>query len=74
MCKLELDYAIHIDNQQDVMKDHFKLKLHRDNFNKKVSIKIIKSIKGKFVDIIFDFKDLNIYSTLIYEDLYLKKL
>ena len=54
------------------MKDHFKLKLHRDNFNKKMSIKINKSIEGKFVDIIFDFKDL--ITTTIYEDLYLKKI
>ena len=72
VCKLEYDYGTHIDKQQLVMKDHFKLKLHRDNFNKKISIKINKSIEGKFVDIIFDFKDL--ITTTIYEDLYLKKI
>ena len=72
ICKLENDYSLHWTEQQDVMKDHFKLKLHRDNFNKKISININKSIEGKFVDIIFDFKDL--INTTIYEDLYLKKL
>ena len=46
------------------MKDHFKLKLHRDNFNKKISIKINKSIDGKFVEINFDFKEFNKYSNL----------
>ena len=72
VCKLEDDYSLHWTEQQFVMKNHFKLKLHRDNFNKKISIKINKSIEGKFVDIIFDFKDL--ITTTIYEDLYLKKL
>ena len=72
VCKLEDDYSLHWTEQQFVMKNHFKLKLHRDNFNKKISIKINKSIEGKFVDIIFDFKDL--ITTTIYEDLYLKKI
>ena len=72
VCKLEKDYSLNWTEQQFVMKDHFKLKLHRDNFNKKISIKINKSIEGKFVDIIFDFKDL--ITTTIYEDLYLKKI
>ena len=72
VCKLENDYSLHWTKQQFVMKKHFKLELHRDNFNKKISIKINKSIEGKFVDIIFDFKDL--ITTTIYEDLYLKKL
>ena len=72
ICKLEDDYSLHWTEQLDVMKDHFKLKLHRDNFNKKISMKINKSIEGKFVDIIFDFKDL--LTITIYEDLYLKKL
>ena len=71
VCKLEYDYSIHFDKQQFVMKNHFKLKLYRDNFKKKISIKINKSIEGKFVDIIFDFKDL--INTTMYEDLYLKK-
>ena len=72
VCKLEKDYSLALEEQQRVMKDHFKLKLHKDNFNKKISIKINKSIEGKFVDIIFDFKDL--MTTTIYEDLYLKKI
>ena len=66
VCKLEDDYSLHWTEQQFVMKNHFKLKLHRDNFNKKISIKINKSIEGKFVDKIFDFKDL--ITTKIYED------
>ena len=28
--KLEYDFSIHIDKQQFVMKNHFKLKLHRE--------------------------------------------
>ena len=72
VCKLEKDYSLDLEEQQHVMKDHFKLKLHKDNFNEKISIKINKSIEGKFVDIIFDFKDL--ITTTIYEDLYLKKI
>ena len=72
VCKLEKDYSLDLEEQQHVMKDHFKLELHKDNFNEKISIKINKSIEGKFVDIIFDFKDL--ITTTIYEDLYLKKL
>ena len=72
VCKLKYDCSIHIDKQQFVMKNHFKLKVHEDNFNKKISSKINKSIEGKFVDIIFDFKDL--VTTTIYEDLHLKKI
>ena len=59
-------------NNNMLKKSHFKLKLHIDNFNKNVFIKINKSIEDKFIDIIFDFKKLqNIH---IYEDLYLKRL
>ena len=72
LCKLEDDYSLKWQEQQQVMKDHFKLKLHEDNFNEKISITINKSIEDKFVDIIFDFKDL--ITTTIYEDLYLKKI
>ena len=72
ICKLENDYSLDSEEQQHVMKDHFKLQLHKDNFNEKISFKINKSIEGKFVDIIFDFKDL--MTKTIYEDLYLKKL
>ena len=58
MCKLEDDYSIHWTERLDVKKGHFKLKLHIDNFNKNVNIKINKSIEDKFIDIIFDFKKL----------------
>ena len=40
VCKLEYDYGTHIDKQQFVMKDHFKLKHHRDNFNKKYLLRL----------------------------------
>ena len=71
VCKLEDDLSLHWTEQQDVKRDHFKLKSHKDNFNKKISIKINKSIEGRFIDIIFDFKEF--LTTTIYEDLYLKK-
>ena len=54
------------------MEGHFNIKLHIDNFNKKISIKVNKSIEDKFVDIIFDFKGL--HNGFIYSDLYLKKI
>ena len=72
VCKLEDDLSLHWSEQQYVMKGHFKLKLHIDNFNIKISVKIDKSIEGKFIDIIFNFKEL--LNNFIYEDLYLKKL
>ena len=53
-------------------KDHFKLKLHIDNFKKNIIIKINKSIEDKFIDIIFDFKKLQ--NLNIYEDLHLKNI
>ena len=34
VCKLEDDYSLYCTEQQFVMKNHFKLKLHIDNFNK----------------------------------------
>ena len=55
VCELENDLSLHCSEQQYVKKSHFKLKLHIDNFNKNVSVKIKKSIEGKFIDIIFDF-------------------
>ena len=70
--KLEDDYSIHWTEQLDVKKDHFKLKLNIDNFNKKVNIKINKSIEDKFINIIFDFKKLQ--NLNIYEDLHLKNI
>ena len=72
MCKLEDDYSIHWTEQLDVKKDHFKLKLHIDNFNKNVNIRINKSIEDKFIDIIFDFKKLQ--NLNVYEDLHLKNI
>ena len=72
VCKLEHDLSIELYKRHFVMKEHFELKSHKDNLNKKISIKINKSIEGKFVDIIFDFKDL--INQSIYEDLYLKKI
>ena len=53
-------------------KDHFKLKLHIDNFNKNVIIKINKSIEDKFIDVIFNFKKLQ--NLNIYEDLHLENI
>ena len=72
LCDLETDLSLHCTEQLDVKKEHFKLKLHIDNFNKNVSIKINKSIENKFVNIIFDFEKL--HNINIYEDLHLKKL
>ena len=72
VCKLEDDLSLHWSEQQHVKRSHFKLKLHIDNFNKNVSVKVNKSIEGQFIDIIFDFKKLlNISSMKIY---ILKKL
>ena len=70
LCNLEQDLSLINLDQLDVKKGHFKLKLHIDNFNKNVNIKTNKSIEDKFIDIIFDFK--NLQNTLIDEDLYLK--
>ena len=72
LCKLEDDYSIHWTERLDVKKDHFKLKLHIDNFNKNVNIKINKSIEDKFIDIIFDFKKFQ--NLNIYKDLHLKNI
>ena len=72
VCKLEDDLSLHWIEQQHVRRGHFKLKLHIDNFNKNVSIQVNKSIEGKFIHIIFDFKKL--LNMSIYEDLHLKKL
>ena len=72
LCKLEDDYSIHWTEQLNVKKDHFKLKLHIDNFNKNVNIRINKSIEDKFIDIIFDFKTLQ--NLNIYENLHLKNI
>ena len=55
LCDLEQDLSLIILDQLDVKKDNFKLKLHIDNFNKNVNIKINKSIEDEFIDIIFDF-------------------
>ena len=71
-CDLEQDLSLNILDQLDVKKAHFKLKLHIDNFNKNVNIKINKSIEDRFIDIIFDFE--NLQNIHIYEDLYLKEI
>ena len=76
LCNLEYDpfIADAFDplSQERVLEGHFNIKLHIDNFNKKISIKVNKSIEDKFVDIIFDFKGLQ--NGFIYSDLYLKKI
>ena len=73
MCDLKVDLSRCLTYEQlDVKKGHFKLKLHIDNFNKKVNIKTNKSIEDKFIDLIFDFK--NLQNIHIYEDLYLKEI
>ena len=40
VCNLEGDLSLHWTEQQYVKHGHFKLKLHKDNFNKKISVKI----------------------------------
>ena len=70
--KLEDDLSLHWTEQQYVKRGRFRLKLHIDNFNKNISVKVNKSIEGKFIDIIFGFKKL--LNMSIYEDLHLKKI
>ena len=72
VCKLEDDLSLHWSERQYVKRGHFKLKLHIHNFNKNISVKIKKSIEGKSIDMIFDFKKL--LNMSIYEDLHLKKI
>ena len=72
LCDLEWYSSLITLDQSDVKKGHFKLKLHIDDFNKNVKIKINKSIEDKFIDIIFNFK--NLRNTHIYGDLYLKEI
>ena len=72
LCNLENDLSLRSEEYYNVMKGHFKLKSHIDNFNEKIKIKINKSIEDKFVDIIFDFKKLNNYH--IYSDLHFKEI
>ena len=45
ICKLENDYSLNWEEQQHVMKDHFKLKLHKDNFNKKYLLRLTNLLK-----------------------------
>ena len=56
--------------EEIVNKKHYFEKSHIDNFDKNITIKTKKSIKNKFIDIIFDFHiiDRNIF----YKDLYFK--
>ena len=72
LCNLERDLSLNSEDHYNVMKGHFKLKSHIDNFNEKIKIKTNKSIEDKFVDIIFDFNKLkNIH---IYSDLHFKEM
>ena len=72
LCNLEGDLSLQPEEQYNVMKGHFKLKSHIDNFNEKIRIKINKSIEDKFVDIIFDFNKLN--NNHLYSDLHFKEI
>ena len=72
VCKLEDNLSLQWTEQLHVKRGHFKLKLHIDNFNKNISVKVNKSIEGRFINIIFDFKKL--LNMSIYEDLNLKKI
>ena len=77
LCKLNKDMTLAYEEQQNVKKGHFKLKLHINNFNEKIKIKINKSIEDKFVDIIFDFNKLvnnHIYSHLHFKDIIIEKI
>ena len=52
--------------------DHFNSKEHIDNFNNNIKLTIKKSIKEKFIDIIFKFKVINEGAFL--NDLHFKKI
>ena len=52
--------------------DHFNSKEHIDNFNNNINLTIKKSIKEKFIDIIFKFKIINEGAFL--NDLHFKKI
>ena len=68
LCRFETDLSLDSEEQNNVMKDHFKLESHINNFNEKIKIKINKSIEEKFIDIIFDFN--NLINNHIYSDLH----
>ena len=72
LCELEGDLSLNPEEQYNVMKGHFNLKSHLDNFNEKIKIKINKSIEDKFVDIIFGFNELK--NNHIYSDLHFKEI
>ena len=77
LCRLEGDMSIDYEEQQNVKKEHLKLKSHTDNFKEKIKIKINKSIEDKCVDIIFDFNKLvsnHIYSDLYFKDTIIEKI
>ena len=71
-CDLKRDLPLNPEDHYNVMKGHFKLKSHIDNFNEKIKIKINKSIEDKFVDIIFDFNKLK--NNHIYSDLHFREI
>ena len=77
LCRFETDLSLDSEEQNIVMKGHFKLESHINNFNEKIKIKINKSIEDKFIDIIFDFNDLinnHIYSDLHFHEVIKKKI
>ena len=55
---------------QTVNKQHYFSKKHIDNFDRNITIKIINSIKKKFIDIIIDFHIID--KDVFYKDLYFK--
>ena len=77
LCNLDGDMSLDKEEQQNVKKGHFKLKLHIDNFNEKIKIRINKSIEDKFANIIFGFnkwKNNHIYSDFHYKDIIIEKI
>ena len=69
--KRDLSHSSPLEGQL-VIKDHFDLKLHKNNVDKNLTINIKKSIEDKFIDIIFTF---NMYEAdAFYQDIYFKKL
>ena len=45
VCKLEHDFSIELYKQQFVMKEHFELKSHKDNFHKKYLLRLTNLLK-----------------------------
>ena len=49
VCKLEDDLLLHWSEQQYVKKYHFKLKLHIDNSNKSISVKVNNLLRANLL-------------------------